>query len=639
MFIGNNCKLNSIHNSLNSYTDIEFPKPKDDETVVYSIPKHFSSTGERQAALAESQVFQRLHGLVDNTRIGGLWVLFFHSTCYAGQSYRNQRMGRLMIREHDFVVFAKCRGQFYVALIEVKSNNDSNTKMYDLEKTSDAKVIKNNKRSAQHQLRDHMEVLQRIIGNEPVENNIQTYIIWPFLGAYTKDPRQQIIKRWKEDKNLHVFEDVIAGQDSFIILSSGVFMNEINDDLLGLLTQQQLEILNSDVCTKEHGGPLVVYGAAGTGKTLLVLRKLDQLHRTGRLNDQNRALFICYWPGIRTEVTTKLKAMGIASYVDTARYYISMGDFLRGYRKKYKHIFMDEAEAVCISFHQSIIKETISAVYSHYHDGNCSIENCQHATLEKHHSKDWGELWFMIDANQAQLFLPRHYLSAFRTPTIILSKIMRSTKCIFNIFKEFYNDPVSKLPMPTTGNIVIPNLSVGHKICGPPVYWVRFEKNIDETIATVIIDLCATKGIKPNDICVIPFMQNEYTVAARINKYIEEYFVENTFKPKCVSDVENFLTKRELNDFLISWALRVKGLEFTIVIMAIDDYEFDMNDLEDRRKAYIMSSRCTCMLIFICNDSVRTNMRLEGISIEYPFNLEFDIKTQHNMPNVNKRTY
>lgn len=84
-------------------------------------------------------------------------------------------------------------------------------------------------------------------------------------------------------------------------------MNEINEDLLALLTQQQLEVVNSDECTKQEGKPLVVYGAAGTGKTLLVLRKLDQLHRAGRLNDQNRALYVCYWPGIRYEIKSPLK--------------------------------------------------------------------------------------------------------------------------------------------------------------------------------------------------------------------------------------------------------------------------------------------------------------------------------------------
>ncbi|XP_023310112.1 uncharacterized protein LOC108906877 [Anoplophora glabripennis] len=653
-----------VSTHLYKYTDREFPDPGENESVVYSLPRKFSSTGQRQASLAEREVFEKLRGLAGNNAIRGLWVTFFHSACYAGQSYRNQRMGRLMIREHDFVVFAKYKGQFFVVLVEVKSNKDSGTKKEDLEKTSDAKVIKNNKRSAQHQLRDHMEVLQGFLGDEPKNKTIQTYIMWPFLGSYTRDPRHQVIKRWKEDKNLHVFEDTLGSQElfnqwflenvlggdaidethfasllnRFIILSFGVFMNEINEDLLALLTRQQLDIMDSNECSKEEGGPLVVYGAAGTGKTLLVLRKLDQLHRTSRLNDQNRALYVCYWPGIRADVTMKLQVMGIDKYVDTARYFVSINGFLKGCTKKYKHIFMDESEAVSICFNQSIMKETLSEVYKHYHGGNCHVENCEYATLgmdlnipqqiKNHHNKDWGEMWFMIDANQAQLFLPKHCPEIFRTPALVLSEIMRSTKSIFDVFKVFYNEPALKKVALTIGDIVVPNLSVGHDIEGPPVYWVPFEENIDETIANVVIDLCSTKGIKPNDICVIPFMQNENTVPRSINKHLEECFVENTFQPKAVANVEDFLCQRQLNDFLVSWALRVKGLEFNVVIMAIEDDDFDMNDFEDRRKAYIISSRCTCMLICICSSYVRNNMALGGVLLEYPFSTRLDIKRQ-----------
>jgi len=43
----------------------------------------------------------------------------------------------------------------------------------------------------------------------------------------------------------------------------------------------------------------VVHGIAGTGKTMLVVKKLQLLHEKGLLNSDNRALYICYWPGIR----------------------------------------------------------------------------------------------------------------------------------------------------------------------------------------------------------------------------------------------------------------------------------------------------------------------------------------------------
>lgn len=75
--------------------------------------------------------------------------------------------------------------------MEVKSTNDRATIKTNLEMTADSKIIKNNKRSAQHQIRDHLEMLQNSLGYN-VSNEIQSYIMWPFLGQYTKDPKQQV---------------------------------------------------------------------------------------------------------------------------------------------------------------------------------------------------------------------------------------------------------------------------------------------------------------------------------------------------------------------------------------------------------------------------------------------------------------
>lgn len=170
--------------------------------------------------------------------------------------------------------------------------------------------------------------------------------MWPFLSSLTRDPKQMVIKRWKEDGSLHVFEDclhkpevfnkwfvenVLNGKETkekyfqnllnrcinnntfliiyykifcyrFIILSCGVFVDEIHKGMLALLTQNQLAVLNSDCggpgSWGDGSGPQVIHGAAGTGKTLLILRKLQQLYERGELNENNRALYISYWPGI-----------------------------------------------------------------------------------------------------------------------------------------------------------------------------------------------------------------------------------------------------------------------------------------------------------------------------------------------------
>lgn len=106
-------------------------------------------------------------------------------------------------------------GKHFVALIEVKSTHDENANVKNLEYTSNAKVIKNNKRSAQHQLRDHLEILLEYLNLSQDENNIQTYIMWPFLGSITRDPKHNVVKRWRDEENLHVFEDTMSKQEDF----------------------------------------------------------------------------------------------------------------------------------------------------------------------------------------------------------------------------------------------------------------------------------------------------------------------------------------------------------------------------------------------------------------------------------------
>lgn len=105
------------------YIDREFPESQNatatNSTTVYSVPRTFQKCGEKQASLAEERVFHRLQCLNSGDRrpqntfeSSGVWVTFFHSACYGGQSFRNQRVGKLIIREHDFVVFAKYAGKF-----------------------------------------------------------------------------------------------------------------------------------------------------------------------------------------------------------------------------------------------------------------------------------------------------------------------------------------------------------------------------------------------------------------------------------------------------------------------------------------------------------------------------------------------
>ncbi|KAH1027426.1 hypothetical protein HUJ05_000937 [Dendroctonus ponderosae] len=629
------------------YLESEFPRTTSNNSV-FHIPKEYLRTGENQGRQAEQIAFQRLKNL-STLNVSDLWILFFHSISYGGYSNRNQRLGKLIMREHDFVVFVKYQGRNFVLFVEVKSTNDRATIKHGIEMVADSKTIKNHKRTAQHQLRDHLEILKTDLDYE-VKDEIQCYIMWPFLGENTTDPKQQIVKRWTEDDNLHVFENTIASQEAFnswflrivvsqkscsdqifahlisryIVLSCGIFMDEIDKDLLALLTQEQVKVLTSPICQK--GGALVVHGIAGTGKTLLILKKLQLLHQNGQLNEKKRALYVCYWPGIRCEVKHKLKIMGLEDYVDTTRFYITSTYFMKNNRNKYKHIFMDETEAIIISFGPEIVQNTFYKIYQAYHDGNCFRENCSLSGLEafqqhpisaliKLHIEakiSWGELWFMVDTNQAFISLPKNSPEILKSPHIILNKLIRSTSQICSFFSIVTQQPVplNMLNFPKSQE-------------EPPIFWVPRKQNVSQSVCEVIVDLCAAKGIKPSDICVIPFLQNEMLSIEAINLQICQKFVEKAFRPECISDVEDFLTDRKPYEFLLAWALRVKGLEFKVVVMVIDEDQFDYDDVDDRKRVYVICSRSTCMLIVISDDQNRREIGLSEISEEYCFNIKF----------------
>ncbi|KAL1505915.1 hypothetical protein ABEB36_005364 [Hypothenemus hampei] len=638
-----------LQSILDRYLESEFPTVES-QTIVHSIPKEFSRTGQEQACKAEKLVFDRLMGL-HTLQLPNLWIMFFHNASYGGYSKKNLELWKLIIREHDFVVFVKFMDKHYVILMEVKSTNDRATIIDNVEVIADSKSIKNNKRSAEHQLRDHCEILKNSMKIDNISEKIQCYIMWPFLGQNTTDPKQQKVKRWVQDGNLHVFQDTIAEQDifniwfqneiisghscntntfmlllkRFVILSCGVFMDEIDKNLLALLTQEQMKVLQNI-----HGQrPLVVHGIAGTGKTLLILKKLQWLYENGQLNDKYKALYICYWPGLRCEVLNKINSMGLSSYVDTQRLYIASDDFLKNNTVNYKHVFVDESEATILSFNVEYIRKTFYRIYQTYHNGNCNkMDKCELVTMKmflkyslvelvKMHPDTllWGELWFMVDTNQALVPLPRHSPEILKTPHIVLNRLIRSTNQICNFFGKIMYQPIP-----------IKYLKFPKYSKEPPIFWVEQKSAVSETVAEVIIDLCSSKGVKPNDICVIPFLRNNENCIDKINEQIAEKFVENTFQPEGTNNVERYLTDKNPNEFLVAWSLLVKGLEFKVVIMVLDEEQFEdgfLDDVSNRNTIYVISSRCTCMLIVISKCELRNIIKLEEFFTDYIFDITF----------------
>jgi len=361
--------------------------------------------------------------------------------------------------------------------------------------------------------------------------------------------------------------------------------------------------------------PLIVHGAAGTGKTMLILRKLQQLYEEGQLHKDARALYVCYWPGIRCDVIHKLEALGISDFVDTERFFISSDRFLKGNRKGYRHVFMDESEAICMSFEENIITLTFQELMKCYDMGNSN-----NATEEP------GVMWFLVDINQASLLHQKHSPNILKTPDVILTKVVRSTCTIYRAFRQFYQQPFPRMPAVVKLEAYqnLQGITIAHNVSGPPIYWVdgNSQESRLQVLVSVILDLCSTKGIRPNDLCVLPFFVNSNYKADVINQEIQKHFVEQAFMPQALANVESFLMTSKPYHFLVPWLLRVKGLEFKVVVIVIDDDDFDAGDAEDRRKVYIMVSRCTCLLVLLTSEAVKNCIDTDNIIKDYPFSMK-----------------
>ncbi|XP_077295579.1 uncharacterized protein LOC143917848 isoform X2 [Arctopsyche grandis] len=638
-----------IDEGIRDYINREFPASSDESSkiVCYSIPSRFIEHGEPQACQAEFETYKRFCNVklpTDDASSASMWQACFQGISYAGRSYRGIREGQLTMREHDLVVFTIHQGKHFVSLIEVKSTCDDSTLNY---KISDANTIKNNKRCGQHQLRDHVEMLKNMC-EVPVDK-VHCYLFWPFLSMWTTDPKGGKVKRWEKESDQHVFfctisdqkkfdewffENIIKGKciernhfdallKRFVVLSCGIFVNEIRDGMLALLSQEQLELLYNKPL--KCGSPTIVHGAAGTGKTLLVLHRLRFLYDCGLLNINNRALYICYWPGIRVDFRMRLEKLKISEYVDTIRFAISNDRFLLHNQMKYRHIFMDECEAICLAFEEKIVSNTFGDIekcrlrnydenykfveekYDKNHTQNSGVEyKIERDEIVKivtkiEESLIFGDLWYLVDINQATMFIPKHSPNLLKVPTVRLTRVIRNTETIYKTFSSFYKNPLPTIPAAAKlSDFYLNNLEIGHNIKGPPILWVN---------ADVI----------PGD----PPSPSIFS-SKNINKAISSHFVSNSvYHPNAVTYVEEFLTDCNPMEFLVPWVLRVKGLEFKVVIMVIENEDFDFCDPEDRRKIYIMASRCTCLLILVCSTRIKDMINVNNTIQPYQFDIDF----------------
>ncbi|XP_037079388.1 uncharacterized protein LOC119100394, partial [Pollicipes pollicipes] len=677
--------LQQLEPILNSYVAREFPLLLTNESAVYSLPSVYIPSEKQQASEAERVVFELLRGL----RAPSLGLLFFHGRHYAGRSAKHASGSSLITREHDYVLLARYGGKFYVLLVEVKSTSDSQSEML---KTSNAREVKDQKRSALNQLRRHREVLAQQLNID--EDFIPGFIMWPFLCGRSVDVRtNQSNMRWQAE-DFHLFCDTLASAElfqrwfvqrlaftpdlaladwnkllhRFLLLSCGASVRELGGELdvamsrdmdrtVAMLSVTQHRLLHTrpQPLHVDTVHPLVIQGAAGTGKTLIMIKKIEMLYNTGELSAESRALFLCYWPGIRTEVIQRLQRLGI-KHVVTQRISISNDWFIRWCRQQrtgFRHVFVDELESVLISPLCAQIVDEIAALYVGSGDvdiaGRVSGDGGEHAPPVAESPDDAepmevdrccsscdtirrvasgggfcepaleaapgpvptaaavGHFWVSVDENQRTVPAVFRSVHIPPEPHLRLTSVYRSTRNVFNLFRRLCDCAA--------------DLSVAHAVDGPPVFWVDLAAFGDCTtaVAALVVDLTGAKGFLPGDICVMPFFDDNSVDVDALNEQLRACYQPGSLVPQAVRGVEALLESRLRSLFCITWLLRMKGLECPVVVLVLPADDVDMTDVLDQRKLYTMMSRCTCLLLLLTEAEVVAQLDPSGGVKQYCF--------------------
>jgi len=378
------------------------------------IDKNEGKLGEE----AEKKVFDRFQGC----KIPGLKLLQFHGQRYMGQKNATCQV----VREKDFTVFAELKGHFFILLMEVKC----------LEKPNNQ-----HRKKARSQLCGHCEVLKvtHKLPDDEVDK-ILLHSAWPRLskeyqcsfescvsphGTYQGVPEtcpdfQKLQKPQYEPSGWHVFKEAFESQKKFnkwlehilvaekaidqttwtkilrihTLHSRGVLYDEISKKFK-ILGKDQNNLLHLPKHKLSH--PRFISGTAGTGKTLTVCAKIEELVNNNEVDEDNKVLYICFSDGMISWVKNELKRLESKVNLElcTLVNYKSSDIFKNFYKEskkmaellyqeKYRYIFIDEAQDLGVKEIESMIRSVTNK------DDYFELE------------QPYGHFWILFDVFQSE---------------------------------------------------------------------------------------------------------------------------------------------------------------------------------------------------------------------------------------------
>ena len=381
--------LDSSGISVTKYFSERLIKSHFDKGLVL-VPPNYDFNSEQGNLLgdeAEKKVIESIRKY--SSDIPGIKTICFHGVRVIGGSPP-------IIREVDQCCFITYQGRYYIIATEVKCN-------------ADIKKSGSTRKKAISQLDTFLEMLRDTL-NVPTDK-LQVHAVWPNMSptepcAHCNNSHPSLYEKPEacrqpgtqaraspEPEGFHIFEDKFIGDefsrwiedivtDPSLQVPETVFstvLDFVARHCVGVLYDEVVKsfcILGEDqaklVARPEQslGEPTIIYGLAGTGKTIAILARIQRI--SGNLGPSSRALYISFGKNAIQMVKEKLEACNIdlthITFSESFSYPLNLYDLLEKNKvllnlieDGYRYVYVDSAEDAGVDWVNKLLAKTLQS--------------------------------------------------------------------------------------------------------------------------------------------------------------------------------------------------------------------------------------------------------------------------------------
>ena len=350
-----------------------------------------------------------------------------------------------------------------------------------------------------------------------------------------------------------------------------------------------------------------ITGPAGSGKTVLLIQKVQELTKKIKEAGRNeRILVLVFNKPLRNYLYQTLKNDGVEIDVMTFMEFlyqkeiVSKQPFFKSNNYSYEEK-CKEIESSYLKLLESRDLITVQEKYEHIFvdEGQDLFDENWPELLKLFHNEPDNDplgafyFWVMFDSNQhvqpGRKQLPYKYLkNASR-----LTHVLRNTGNIFNLSREYFTSIYNKND----------EIKLGHTEVGLNILWVNELEEDWSNCCNLLFEQIKKlwhQGVTNKDIAIL----------TRTEKESKNLIEELNNRCKCqFEDAQNFFNRDKRDKITVESIRRFKGLESKVVILLDPKWMYTVGQNGGNQASelmYVAVSRCHCYLIIILTKSKKS---------------------------------